>query len=127
MVGKAIACSTRSGTLVGPGICRKWRPVWPAGRFFMRLRPEALRRLRGSVARKCRGHKQTQRGGTTNAAGQTAWPKTGRIVTKLLKQKRGPQSPRFALRSGLYRPRSTELPVVDFTGGPPGWCAIDLV
>src|SRR5437868_12639343 len=26
MVGKSIARSTRSGTLVGPGICRKWRP-----------------------------------------------------------------------------------------------------
>src|SRR3954470_21960629 len=26
IVGKSIARSTRSGTLVGPGICRKWRP-----------------------------------------------------------------------------------------------------
>src|SRR5579862_2598904 len=31
----AIACSTRSGTLVGPGICRKWRPVWPVGWFLI--------------------------------------------------------------------------------------------
>src|SRR5690242_6295936 len=28
MVGWSMARSTRSGTLVGPGICRKWRPVW---------------------------------------------------------------------------------------------------
>src|SRR5919201_498792 len=27
MVGKSMARSTRSGTLVGPGICRKWRPA----------------------------------------------------------------------------------------------------
>ena len=27
IVGKSIARSTRSGTLVGPGICRKWRPA----------------------------------------------------------------------------------------------------
>src|SRR6266513_2918130 len=27
MVGKSIARRTRSGTLVGPGICRKWRPA----------------------------------------------------------------------------------------------------
>src|SRR5258706_9007497 len=27
MVGRSIARSTRSGTLVGPGICRKWRPA----------------------------------------------------------------------------------------------------
>ena len=27
MVGISIARSTRSGTLVGPGICRKWRPA----------------------------------------------------------------------------------------------------
>src|SRR5947208_12581893 len=30
-----MACNTRSGTLVGPGICRKWRPVWPGGWFFI--------------------------------------------------------------------------------------------
>src|SRR3954451_13515769 len=39
MVGKAIACNTRSGTLVGPGICRKWRPVWPEGWFLIRALP----------------------------------------------------------------------------------------
>src|SRR3954469_18349154 len=27
MVGKSMARRTRSGTLVGPGICRKWRPA----------------------------------------------------------------------------------------------------
>src|SRR3954468_7532861 len=27
MVGAAMARNTRSGTFVGPGICRKWRPV----------------------------------------------------------------------------------------------------
>src|SRR5262245_7756162 len=37
-VAPSIARSTRSGTLVGPGICRKWRPLW----CFMG-------RLRGSV------------------------------------------------------------------------------
>src|SRR3981189_3586678 len=30
-----MACKTRSGTLVGPGICRKWRPVWAGGWFFL--------------------------------------------------------------------------------------------
>src|SRR5579885_37956 len=35
MVGIAIACKTRSGTLVGPGICRKWRPVCEAAVFFI--------------------------------------------------------------------------------------------
>src|SRR6185312_582367 len=28
IVGFSIARNTRSGTFVGPGICRKWRPVW---------------------------------------------------------------------------------------------------
>jgi hypothetical protein len=27
IVGLSMARSTRSGTLVGPGICRKWRPA----------------------------------------------------------------------------------------------------
>ena len=27
IVGMSMARRTRSGTLVGPGICRKWRPV----------------------------------------------------------------------------------------------------
>jgi hypothetical protein len=27
MVGRSIALRTRSGTFVGPGICRKWRPL----------------------------------------------------------------------------------------------------
>src|ERR1700751_5835019 len=35
IVGIAIACSTRSGTLVGPGICRKWRPVCVGAVFFI--------------------------------------------------------------------------------------------
>src|SRR6266581_1794010 len=33
MVGKSIARSTRSGTLVGPGICRKWRPAFLGMRY----------------------------------------------------------------------------------------------
>src|SRR5690348_10336465 len=33
MVGKSMARSTRSGTLVGPGICRKWRPAFLAMRY----------------------------------------------------------------------------------------------
>src|ERR1051325_9206893 len=35
IVGMPIACNTRSGTLVGPGICRKWRPVWAGAVFFI--------------------------------------------------------------------------------------------
>src|SRR6516164_4296545 len=35
IVGIAIACNTRSGTLVGPGICRKWRPVCGEAVFFI--------------------------------------------------------------------------------------------
>src|SRR6516165_4246379 len=35
IVGIAIARSTRSGTLVGPGICRKWRPVCGEATFFI--------------------------------------------------------------------------------------------
>src|SRR5437868_4226348 len=35
IVGIAMACNTRSGTLVGPGICKKWRPVCPAAVFFI--------------------------------------------------------------------------------------------
>ncbi len=31
MVARSIARSTRSGTLVGPGICKKWRPLWNSG------------------------------------------------------------------------------------------------
>src|SRR5829696_6486064 len=33
IVGASMARSTRSGTLVGPGICRKWRP----GRYIKRF------------------------------------------------------------------------------------------
>ena len=33
MVGASMARSTRSGTFVGPGICRKWRP----GRYIKRF------------------------------------------------------------------------------------------
>src|ERR1700747_86607 len=35
IVGIAIACNTRSGTLVGPGICRKWRPLCAGAVFFI--------------------------------------------------------------------------------------------
>src|SRR5262249_57777681 len=35
IVGMAMACSTRSGTLVGPGICRKCRPVCGEAVFFI--------------------------------------------------------------------------------------------
>src|ERR1700747_2011910 len=35
IVGIAIACNTRSGTLVGPGISRKWRPGWAGAVFFI--------------------------------------------------------------------------------------------
>ena len=33
IVGASIARSTRSGTFVGPGICRKWRPLRYTRRF----------------------------------------------------------------------------------------------
>src|SRR5664280_3727450 len=33
MVGMSIARSTRSGTFVGPGICKKCLPVWTIGLF----------------------------------------------------------------------------------------------
>src|SRR5215472_7363798 len=35
IVGIAVACNTRSDTLVGPGICRKWRPVCGGAVFFI--------------------------------------------------------------------------------------------
>src|SRR6202022_2623677 len=38
IVGIAIACNTRSGTLVGPGICRKCRPLW-CGEMFLIGKP----------------------------------------------------------------------------------------
>ena len=57
MVGRSMARRTRSGTLVGPGICRKWRPagmgippwlsassplrVIAAGRLFLPIMPQA--------------------------------------------------------------------------------------
>jgi hypothetical protein len=28
IVGRSMARRIRSGTLVGPGICKKWRPLW---------------------------------------------------------------------------------------------------
>src|SRR3954466_13559263 len=36
IVGKSMARRTRSGTLVGPGICRKWRPAALAMRYSTR-------------------------------------------------------------------------------------------
>src|ERR1700747_3638710 len=39
IVGIAIAWSTRSGTFVGPGICRKWRPVCGGAVFFIAAGP----------------------------------------------------------------------------------------
>src|SRR5512145_1368598 len=47
MVGWSMARSTRSGTLVGPGICRKWRPVCKAaaGRISVRRFIDSTPRL----------------------------------------------------------------------------------
>src|SRR5215469_1003943 len=42
IVGIAIACNTRSGTLVGPGICRKCRPVCSEAVFFIRGAAQGL-------------------------------------------------------------------------------------
>src|SRR5215469_8638325 len=39
IVGIAIACSTRSGTFVGPGIWRKWRPVCGDAMFLIEKAP----------------------------------------------------------------------------------------
>ena len=55
IVGIAIACSTRSGTLVGPGICRKWRPLGRAGALLFIADARPARRYsaasrRGAVA-----------------------------------------------------------------------------
>ena len=54
IVGNAIACSTRSGTLVGPGICRKCRPVWAVAVFFIHKGSAADA---ASVAAKCHADK----------------------------------------------------------------------
>src|SRR6516225_1019123 len=57
MVGAAIALSTRSGTLVGPGIWRKCRPLWYViAMSFPRAEEnaelaEALRRVVGGEVR----------------------------------------------------------------------------
>jgi hypothetical protein len=41
MVGMSIARSTRSGTWLGPGICKKCRPVWTAAFDMLKL-PSAI-------------------------------------------------------------------------------------
>src|SRR5713226_4309659 len=50
MIGVSIARSTRSGSGVGPGICRKWRPTGREEFFDIgkSLQARCFRKLRGS-------------------------------------------------------------------------------
>src|SRR6516164_1071028 len=59
IVGMAIACNTRSGTLVGPGICRKCRPVCGETVFFI----GTAQALRAGPSLPCASIKAVELGG----------------------------------------------------------------
>src|ERR1700693_4058703 len=57
MMGVSIARNTRSGSGVGPGMCRKWRPT---GREEFLVISKSLQRLRNRTIG--RGHAKRERG-----------------------------------------------------------------
>src|SRR5512145_2302957 len=61
MVGWSMARSTRSGTLVGPGICRKWRPVCKVAPGRIPLSRVSVRRFIDSTPRLELDHDAAQR------------------------------------------------------------------